>query len=124
MYQVLDSLAAIQVPHAWFVHFYIVSVASSIFWGFQIFAQGSYLRAIDERAAPRSRQDVMFADPVVLAWALMSIQGARRLLESLRTRTQSESKMFVAHWLLGIIFYFAMGVAVWAEEIGIQSVGI
>lgn len=63
----------------------------------------------------------MSADQTILAWALLSVQGTRRLLESMTTRVQSKSKMFIAHWLLGIVFYLAMGVAVWIEGIGIEA---
>lgn len=49
----------------------------------------------------------------------MAIHGVRRLLESMKTTsTLSKSSMFIAHWFLGILFYLAMGVAVWIEGIG------
>lgn len=60
----------------------------------------------------------MFANQAALAWALMSVQGTRRLLESMTISIPSKSKMFIAHWLLGIAFYLAMGVAVWIEVTG------
>lgn len=121
VYRILDTVAAIQVPHAWFTHFYVVSVASSIFWGFQIFSQGSYLKAIGELAGSRNGRNGMSPDQAILAWALMSVQGTRRILESMTTGTPSKSNMFIAHWLLGIIFYLAIGVAVWIEGIGIAT---
>ena len=121
VHQILDIVAAIQVPHAWFTHFYVVSVASSIFWGVQIFTQGSYLKAIHDLARSQDGRSVMSPDQTILAWALMSVQGTRRLLESMTTKTHSKSNMFIAHWLLGIIFYLAMGVAVWIEGIGIST---
>lgn len=62
----------------------------------------------------------MGADQIILVWALMSVQGTRRLLESMTCGTPSESNMFIAHWLLGIAFYLVMGVAVWVEGIGIE----
>lgn len=62
----------------------------------------------------------MVADQTILVWALMSVQGTRRLLESMTFGTPSKSKMFIAHWLLGITFYLVMGVAVWVEGIGIE----
>ena len=117
-YRILDTVAAIQVPHAWFTHFYIVSVASSIFWGVQIFTQGSYLKAIGELDGCRNGREGMSPDQTILASALMAVQGTRRLLESTKTGTSSKSSMFIAHWLLGILFYLAMGVAIWIEGIG------
>ncbi len=117
--RILDAVATIQVPHAWFIHFYIVSVASSIFWAVQIFTRGLYLKAVNEINGPPNGQHIMTANQAVMAWALMSAQGTRRLLESVMiTRMASKSKMFIAHWLLGIAFYLAMGVAVWIEGIG------
>lgn len=117
--RILDAVATIQVPHAWFIHFYFVSVASSLFWIVQIFTQGPYLKAIAEMNGPQNRSHVMTADQAITAWALMGTQGIRRLLESVTiTKKASESKMFIAHWFLGIGFYLAMGVAVWIEGIG------
>src|ERR1700753_2132262 len=37
---ILDILAKIRVPHDWFRHFYVVSVACTLFWGYQIYTCG------------------------------------------------------------------------------------
>lgn len=60
----------------------------------------------------------MSVDQVFVTWSLMSIQGIRRLLESITAAKASTSKMFFAHWLLGLLFYLAMGLAVWVEGAG------
>lgn len=83
-----------------------------------MFTQGSYLKAIDEFTRSRDGRNGMSSDQTILAWALIGTQGIRRLLESMTTRKQSKSTMFIAHWFLGIFFYLAMGVAVWVEGIG------
>lgn len=57
----------------------------------------------------------MSIDQIALAWALMTVQGIRRLLESIVFCKASASKMWFAHWLLGVTFYLAFGIAVWIE---------
>ena len=52
---------------------------------------------------------------VILTWSMMSIQGCRRLYESLVFGKQSSSRMWIGHWAMGILFYLAMSVAVWIE---------
>lgn len=60
----------------------------------------------------------MSVEQAILAWTIMLIQGTRRLLESFVMIKSSRSDMFFAHWLLGILFYLAVGVSVWIEGIG------
>ncbi len=55
---------------------------------------------------------------VVVTWSLVTIQGVRRLLETSLLVRSSESKMWFAHWLLGIAFYLALGVSCWIEGAG------
>jgi 3-oxo-5-alpha-steroid 4-dehydrogenase 3 len=96
--QLLDYLASFQVPHNYFTHFYVLSIACSLFWGWQQWD-----------AALASR-------PVYIAWLLMLIQGCRRFLESWAYTSQSKSNMWVGHHLLGLIFYLTINVAIWIEE--------
>lgn len=94
--QLLDNAAAIQVPHNYFTHFYMTSVASSLFWGWRLRiweAQGQ----------------------MQIVWALMLLQGVRRLLESRAYTSSSKSPMWVAHWILGLLFYLAMNISIWVE---------
>lgn len=60
----------------------------------------------------------MSINQVTLVWLLMTVQGIRRLLESLTLGKSSSSKMWFVHWALGISFYFAMSFAVWIEGAG------
>lgn len=46
----------------------------------------------------------------------MLIQGSRRFLESYFYTSQSKSKMWLGHYILGLIFYLTINVAVWIEE--------
>lgn len=60
----------------------------------------------------------MSKEQVILTWLLMTVQGGRRLSESIYLGKLSSSKMWFVHWILGILFYCAMSVAVWIEGAG------
>ncbi len=115
---ILDALASLQVPHSWFKHFYVVSVLSSVFWGMQLVQNGFVFRFLaKQHMASASKESFMMPSQVLLAWAMMSIQGTRRLLECIRLNKPSKSKMALPAYLLGIAFYTAIGVAIWVEGI-------
>ena len=101
-----------QVPHGWFLHFYIVSVASSIFWGVQLMSRSYTLTKICSTEMPEKH---LPANRMLIAWAMLMLQGARRLFESLKLAKPSASKMWVGHWLLGMFFYIAVNIALWIE---------
>lgn len=111
-----EYVASIQVPHTWFTHYYVVSVASSIFWGYQIYTRGRLFEFLAFYSQPKS--DAMTVNQVILAWSFMVIQGARRLYESLTLTKPSQSKMWVGLWIIGIAYYVFMGLSVWIEGIG------
>ncbi|KAM5351356.1 hypothetical protein ACJ41O_004079 [Fusarium nematophilum] len=106
-----------QVPHSWFLHFYIVSALSSAFWAWQYFQRGSLMRTMamlqDQRGEPS-----MDLEQVLVAWVLMALQGSRRLYESLYVSRPGSSGMWFVHWALGLAYYTAMGIAVWIEGSG------
>lgn len=106
-----------KVPHSWFIHFYVLSVLSSIFWALQFVTQGPVLNAVT-RAQARHATASMTVNQVFLAWLLMFMQGARRLYEYLTIIKPSASRMWVVHWLLGTSYYFCMGISVWIEGAG------
>ena len=54
---------------------------------------------------------------VMLAWAMLTVQGSRRLYECLAFSQPSKSQMWVGHWVLGIGFYIGTSVAIWIEGI-------
>ena len=97
--QALDYAASLQVPHAFFAHFYITSVACSLLAAWQ-------LRVWD---ATTQQQ---------IVWGLLLLQGLRRMLESYCYASPSKSTMFFAHWLLGLLFYMTINMAVWVETPG------
>lgn len=109
-------IAAFQVPHTWFTHFYVVSVASSLFWAHQIYTRGP---AFESLASFSNTSDQgMTINQVFLACLFMALQGSRRLYESITLTKPSASKMWVGLWLIGIAYYVFMGITVWIEGIG------
>ncbi|OAA48297.1 3-oxo-5-alpha-steroid 4-dehydrogenase [Beauveria brongniartii RCEF 3172] len=122
-----------QVPHAWFWHFYLLSMAGSAFWAWQFWNRGGVLRALAERqqqqqqrATDGSSSEVEEAEAMVkmerelgkvfAAWIMMALQGTRRLYESMFVmKTGSGSSMWVVHWVVGLSFYAVMSISVWIE---------
>lgn len=94
---VLDYAATLQVPHNYFAHFYMLSVACSLYWGWRL------------RLWEASNQQQQ------IVWTLMLLQGVRRLLESYAYTSSSKSTMWFAHWLLGLAFYLTINIAIWIE---------
>lgn len=112
----LDRIASFEVPHTWFTHYYAVSTGSSIFWAYQVVTGGQAFKLL--AAYSRSATSgSMTANQVLLAWSMMSVQGTRRLYESLTLMKSSKSKMWVGLWVIGIAYYIAMGITVWIEGI-------
>lgn len=110
----LNHAAKIRVPHAWFSHFYALSLVISCFWAQQVLSDGKFfeLFAVWEAA---ERKVSMTLDQAMLAWAMMAFQAGRRLYECLDNYKPTSSRMWVGHWLVGLAFYAAMGLAVWVE---------
>lgn len=121
----LDLLANLQVPHNWFLHFYVVSLLSSIFWAYQALTGGFFFKLIaeKEKSASADPKPSMSTDQLTLLWTLMILQAVRRLWESIQTAKTSTSKMFLAHWLMGLTFYLCMGIAIWVEGAGTPNRG-
>jgi 3-oxo-5-alpha-steroid 4-dehydrogenase 3 len=94
--QALDYAASLQVPHNYFTHFYVTSVVCSLFWAWR-------LRVWD--AAGQQQ----------IVWALLLLQGLRRFLESRTYTSSSKSTMWFAHWVLGLLFYLTINMAIWVE---------
>jgi 3-oxo-5-alpha-steroid 4-dehydrogenase 3 len=114
----LDFGARFQVPHSWFITFYITSVASSVFWAIQIMRGGpvfAYIASKDMEAG--WDEPSMTMHQLGLTWLLMFIQGSRRLYECITLNKPSNAKMSAPAWLLGVAFYAVMGVCVWVEGI-------
>lgn len=111
----LNRVADLRVPHGWFTSFYELSVLSSLLWASQIFTKGPGFSSVAWSVAPQ--EATMTYRKVLVAWALLLVQGSRRLYECLVFSKPSKSQMWFGHWVLGIGFYVATGVAVWVEGI-------
>ncbi|KAI0383081.1 hypothetical protein F5Y04DRAFT_38983 [Hypomontagnella monticulosa] len=106
-----------KVPHSWFIHFYVLSLSCSAFWAIQFLCHGQVLELIARNQAPREISS-MSINQVVITWALMTLQGARRLYEYVAVLRPSSSKMWIVHWLLGNAFYFFTSISIWIEGSG------
>lgn len=111
----LDFLGSLQVPHSWFFSFYCISLASSAVWGFQLSKRGTLYHMIADPAS--SQHASMSLDQVALCWLLLACQGTRRLWECATLTKASRSRMWVFHWLAGVLFYISVGISVWIEGI-------
>ena len=94
--QLLDYAATLQVPHNYFTHFYITSVACSLLLGWN-------LRVWDASGQQQ------------IVWSLLLLQGVRRMLESYAYTLTSKSRMWFAHWILGLLFYLTINLSIWVE---------
>ncbi|KAF5022052.1 hypothetical protein F66182_5898 [Fusarium sp. NRRL 66182] len=103
-----------QVPHSWFLHFYIISVFFSGFWAWQYITGGSGMKTIAV-LQDRSSGPSMSLEQVFVVWLFMALQGLRRLYESLYVFKQGSSPMWFVHWALGISYYVMIGLSVWVE---------
>lgn len=115
-----------QVPHSWFIHFYITSVSWSIFWGWQFVSKGSVMRALAERqhnAAGEDASSEVELTATLVAWLLMSSQGLRRLFECLFVTKPGSSGMWFVHWILGLAYYTTLGISVWIQGSGSSRTG-
>lgn len=110
---ILDRIASFQVSHAWFIHFYVVSVLSSIFWAVQLLTRGSAFNFL--ASLQTSSTTGMTVNQAALVWCFMTLQGIRRLYESIVLAKSSQSKMWVGLWLVGMAFYTFIGISIWIE---------
>lgn len=106
------------MPHSYFTQFYIASVASSVFWAVQLCLRGRLFEVIASRVSEEHLKQSMSLTQVLICWILLALQGSRRLWECIVFAKPSSSRMWFAHWLLGLGFYFAAGIAIWIEGSG------
>ncbi|CEJ89484.1 hypothetical protein VHEMI05324 [[Torrubiella] hemipterigena] len=113
-----------RVPHSWFWHFYVLSVATSVFWAWQILTRGTVLKLIVERQAALLENTAAATEAdraanlgrLFVAWTMMFMQGSRRFYECMFVLKPGKSGMLVAHWALGLLFYAFIGVSLWIEN--------
>jgi len=128
----LDFGAKLTLPHHYFTHFYVVGVASTVFWGWQAWTHGAAYRCVAGIQAPvvvegrwKARAGAggsggMRIEQVLLAWTCFLAQVCRRLYECLFVHKSGggSSRMWFVHYFLGIVFYSMMAVSVWIEGTG------
>ena len=108
---------ATQVPHSWFLHYYVATVAWSAVWAWQFLGRGG-LMGLLARLQVRNGEAGMELGQAVVMWALLALQGSKRLYESLCVIKPGKSPMGVLIWLIGLAYYTSMGTAVWIEGSG------
>ncbi|KAJ5408675.1 hypothetical protein N7509_002558 [Penicillium cosmopolitanum] len=80
-----------------------------------LLCRGTLFEAIASRVNEEHRVQTMSLTQVLVCWILLAMQGSRRLWESTSFAKPSTSKMWFVHWLLGLAFYLAAGIAIWIE---------
>jgi 3-oxo-5-alpha-steroid 4-dehydrogenase 3 / polyprenol reductase len=120
----LDYLATFTVPHSYFTHFYVLAVLGTLFWGVQLAVHGNIYRLLRDLPVPawaegtRRTPGGQSIHQVVLAWTCFLLHTGRRLLECLYIQKQGKSRMWITHYLLGMVFYAATAVSIWIEGTG------
>ncbi|CAK7269089.1 hypothetical protein SEPCBS57363_003427 [Sporothrix epigloea] len=118
----------LQVPHSWFISFYVFYLVCSASWATQWWTWSQALpgsRGADNLlgriVARQQAADIgtaatsMHLAQVYVAFALEMLQTGRRSYEYLCVFRPSKAKMNVAHFLMGFLYYAIMSVAVWVE---------
>ncbi|KAH7631749.1 hypothetical protein B0T09DRAFT_356262 [Sordaria sp. MPI-SDFR-AT-0083] len=136
-----------QVPHSWFITFYVASVACSLLWLWQFAVDGGLLRAVASSQVTQAQafsakggrgggggeggggggetsDSSVTIGQVGLAWTMMFLQGSRRLYEDSLVHGKSKSTMWIVHWVLGLSYYLFTSVAVWVEGSGATDYGM
>lgn len=121
MLRLLDLIASIRVPHAWFKHFYILSVSCSLFWGYQLWTRGYVYRKLASTLGNNSTNAFVEQEKLTILWTLMLLQGSRRLYESFAYAKPSRSTMWIGHYIMGLGFYFLYTLAIAIEGVSTLS---
>ncbi|KAK4227705.1 hypothetical protein QBC38DRAFT_363511 [Podospora fimiseda] len=105
-----------QIPHSYFILFYIFSLISCLFWGFQYFSSGSLLSYITSLQPQQSDNSKINGIQVVVAWTIILLQSLRRIYEHLFVLKPSKSSsMWIIHFILGLAFYFFINISIFIE---------
>lgn len=104
--------ANLTVPHAYFIHFYTLSIGALLLWFGQIAAQQPILHFVLQYT--HEPEQPVAAVQVIIAWLAILVLSIRRYLEE-NEKEPSESRMFFGHWIMGLLFYSVTSVAVWIE---------
>jgi len=117
--KLLDFGATLTVPHHYFSHFYAVAIGCAFFWGWQIPTHGPVYQLV---ASYSGRERTMGIEQVVITWLCFLAQAGRRLYECLYVqKAGGNSRMWIGHYIVGILFYSTMSISVWVEGISVTS---
>ncbi|KAK0722384.1 hypothetical protein B0T26DRAFT_640833 [Lasiosphaeria miniovina] len=117
--RLLSLVAAVsswgQVPHSWFVAFYMASLGCSLFWLVQYLTQGRLLDHIAARQVAAESRPPAALGQVAVAWVIMFLQASRRVFEHATIIKPSKSTIWFVHWVLGLCFYLCISVSIWVD---------
>ncbi|CAK7213754.1 hypothetical protein SCUCBS95973_001906 [Sporothrix curviconia] len=121
----------LQVPHSWFISFYVFYLICSAYWAAQWWSwrqarsggempDNLFGRIVARQQTSDPVLAAMPATPMALlqvyvAFGLEALQTGRRLYEYICVFKPSKANMNIAHFLLGLMYYAIMSVAVWVE---------
>ena len=110
--RLLDTIASFRVPHNYFTHFYILSLATTAFWIGQLTTIPTPYLSYLLRHTPIPPPSPHPVSPLKTGTALLLFTGhsIRRLSESFAV-PDSSSTMFVGHYILGLLFYLVTPLA-------------
>jgi 3-oxo-5-alpha-steroid 4-dehydrogenase 3 len=117
--KLLDFGATFTVPHHYFSHFYAVAIGNAFFWGWQVSTHGPVYKLV---ASYCRWEQTMGIEQVVITWLCFLAQAGRRLYECLYIqKVGGNSRMWIGHYIVGILFYSTMSISVWVEGISVTS---
>jgi 3-oxo-5-alpha-steroid 4-dehydrogenase 3 / polyprenol reductase len=112
----------VEVPHAWFRHFYVALLLLLLFWAGQFVVGGAAMRQIAEWEVRLGRSEArgQSMDPVrvVIVWGMLMFQAGRRAWECYFVLKPSKAPMLAIHWAMTFVFYFALSIAFWTHASG------
>ncbi|KAF2668512.1 hypothetical protein BT63DRAFT_479920 [Microthyrium microscopicum] len=103
--QLLDTLKAITVPHAWFTHFYILATITTTLTLHQSITTGPLLPALN---LPHHQLSLA---PL----GIFLLHVLRRLYESITLTRPSTSRMWIGHYVMGLLHYTLAPIALIAD---------
>lgn len=109
----------LEVPKRWFSHFYVFAsihiplITLSICLKYFGICSCSLLnRALDVFASPdRNSNEDLYPESVIIVGILLSLQVIRRCYECFCISSYSDSMMNIFHYIVGITFYFGVGLS-------------
>lgn len=116
-----------EVPKRWFSHFYIAASVFVLFIMISVlqayFSRKSsyYLIQLLDFCTTENRKSSVTAESVIIVSFLITLQVFRRCYECCYISVYSDSKMNIIHYIVGLTFYFGVGLSLIAEAPGFES---